>query len=104
MAELGLNRLDARALGDEQARAGVAKIMEPRPVEESRPGRAGMGWARPTPRRTLRAMRKSWKCLLGWHAYVRDRPPRGRVASPNQQVCRRCGKKRNIDALIWPSG
>ena len=29
MAELGLDRLDARALGDEQARAGVAKVMEP---------------------------------------------------------------------------
>jgi hypothetical protein len=26
MAELGLDRLDARALGDEQARAGVAKV------------------------------------------------------------------------------
>ena len=37
--ELGLDRLDARALGDEQARAGVAKVMEPQPVGESRPGR-----------------------------------------------------------------
>ena len=37
--ELGLDRLDARALDDEQARAGVAKVMEPQPVGESRPGR-----------------------------------------------------------------
>jgi hypothetical protein len=27
LAELGLDRLDARALGDEQARAGVAKVV-----------------------------------------------------------------------------
>ena len=39
MAELGLDRLDARALGDQQARAGMAKVMEPQPVGESRLGR-----------------------------------------------------------------
>jgi hypothetical protein len=39
MAELRLDRLDTRALGDEQARAGMAKVMEPQPVGESRPGR-----------------------------------------------------------------
>ena len=36
MAELGLDCLDARALGDEQAGASVAKVMEPQPVGESR--------------------------------------------------------------------
>jgi hypothetical protein len=35
MAELGLDRLDAGALGDEQARTGTAKVMEPQPVGES---------------------------------------------------------------------
>jgi hypothetical protein len=39
MAELGLDRLDTRALGDEQARAGVPKIMEPQPLGESGLGR-----------------------------------------------------------------
>ena len=39
VAELRLDRLDTRALGDEQARAGMAKIVEPQPVGESRPGR-----------------------------------------------------------------
>ena len=35
MAEPGLDGLDAGALGDEQARAGVAKVVEPQPVGES---------------------------------------------------------------------
>jgi hypothetical protein len=39
MAELGLDRLDTRALGDEQTGAGMAKVMEPQPVRESGLGR-----------------------------------------------------------------
>ena len=38
MAELGLDRVDAGAPDDEQAHAGMAKVMEPQPVGESRPG------------------------------------------------------------------
>ena len=45
MAELGLDRLDAGALGDEQARAGVAKVMEPQPVGS--PARAAAGLKMP---------------------------------------------------------
>jgi hypothetical protein len=37
MAELGLDRLDTGALGDEQARAGVAKVMERQPAGEPCP-------------------------------------------------------------------
>jgi hypothetical protein len=44
VAELGLDRLDAGALGDEQARAGVAKVMEPQPVGESGPCRRRLGY------------------------------------------------------------
>jgi hypothetical protein len=42
MAELSLDRLDARPLGDKQARAGVAKVMEPQPVGESPRATAGL--------------------------------------------------------------
>jgi hypothetical protein len=38
MAELRLDRLDTRALGDEQARAGMAKIVESQPMGKSHPG------------------------------------------------------------------
>ena len=44
VAELGLDRIDAGAPGDEQARAGVAKVMEPQPVGESGPCRRRLGY------------------------------------------------------------
>jgi hypothetical protein len=36
MAELRLDRLDARALGDEQAGAGVPEVLEPQPLRQRR--------------------------------------------------------------------
>jgi hypothetical protein len=41
-----------------------------------------------------------WKCYLGLHDYVQDRPDRPHGGPPpRRQTCRRCGKKRDQDAL-----
>jgi len=63
------------------------------------------------PRVTFRDMtgRQRWKCYLGLHDYVQDRPDRPRGGPPPRtQICRRCGKKRDPDALMrgapWVGG
>jgi hypothetical protein len=40
-------------------------------------------------------MRKSWKCRIGWHAYVRQ-PGHD---DPNDQICLRCQKKRGASVF-----
>jgi hypothetical protein len=55
-------------------------------------------WPSPTGSVNLEAVTKPWKCLLGWHAYVREPGD----PNPNHQYCLRCGKKRNFD--IWMRG
>jgi hypothetical protein len=66
MAELGLDRLDARALGGEQARAGVAKVMEAPPAGESSPAAAGLkmpATTRALPRRRVAWPRSCWPSM-----------------------------------------
>jgi hypothetical protein len=40
-------------------------------------------------------MSKTWKCRLGWHAWIR-RPAN---PDPNLKVCRRCGKHTDVGGL-----
>jgi len=40
---------------------------------------------------------KPWRCRLGRHDYVRQHPADERLQGPASQVCRRCGKGRNLD-------
>src|SRR5690349_5044819 len=48
----------------------------------------------------LQGVRKPWKCRLGRHDYVRDRPDRPRGGPPpTAETCRRCGKQRDRDNL-----
>lgn len=50
------------------------------------------------------AARKPLRCRLGLHAYVQRRPEDERLRGPDHQVCRRCGKHRDIDSTIIPPG
>jgi hypothetical protein len=62
VAELGLDRLDAGAMGDEKARAGVAKVMEPQPMGESGPDHCRLEDYRCAAARMVR-MRSRWSTL-----------------------------------------
>lgn len=49
---------------------------------------------------------KIWKvfCHLGIHAYVHAHPVDERWHGPNHQVCRRCGKRRELGFSRIPPG
>jgi hypothetical protein len=42
------------------------------------------------------------RCLVGLHSYVRQHPAGERLAGPARQVCRRCGKNRDLDHANVP--
>jgi hypothetical protein len=42
------------------------------------------------------------RCRLGLHSYVRRHPDDERLQGPGQQVCRRCGKRRDLDGGMAP--
>ena len=45
---------------------------------------------------------KPIRCLLGFHSFVRQHPTDERFAGPPRQVCRLCGKGRNLDDAKVP--
>ena len=48
--------------------------------------------------------RRPLPCRLGLHAYVQRHREDERLRGPDHQVCRRCGKRRDIDTTIIPPG
>jgi hypothetical protein len=51
-----------------------------------------------------RTTRKPLLCRIGVHAYVQRRPEDERLRGPDHQVCRRCGKHRDVDTTVVPPG
>ena len=51
-----------------------------------------------------RTARRPLRCRLGFHAYVQRRPEDERLRGPDHKVCRRCGKRRDleIDSIVPP--
>ena len=45
-------------------------------------------------------MAKSWKCRIGWHAWVR----RPGDDDPNHRMCARCHKGRDHIVSMWGAG
>jgi hypothetical protein len=54
------------------------------------------GDARTTPKPLL--------CRLALHSYVQRHPEDERLRGPDHQVCRRCGRQRDIGTTIIPPG
>ena len=72
---------------DQPVRRGpaVLRLLGQRPNDLDAHDRAAQTWI----------MGKSWKCRIGWHAFVR-RPNDG---DPNHKMCARCHKWRDFGGL-----
>jgi hypothetical protein len=50
-----------------------------------------------------RMTEKPLRCRLGLHSYVAEHPADERLKGPGMQVCRRCGKRRDLTSDMPPS-
>jgi hypothetical protein len=46
---------------------------------------------------------KPLRCRLGLHSYVAEHPADELLRGPGMQVCRRCGKRRDLTSDMPPS-
>ena len=46
---------------------------------------------------------KPLRCVLGLHSYVGEHPAEERLRGPGMQVCRRCGKRRDLTSDMPPT-
>ena len=51
-----------------------------------------------------RATRKPLLCRIGVHAYVQRHPEDERLRGPDRKVCRRCGRRQDVDTTVIPPG
>lgn len=51
-----------------------------------------------------RVAKKGLRCMLGLHDYVRAHAPDERFQGPNHQVCRRCGKRTDLQIHLLGGG
>ena len=46
---------------------------------------------------------KPLRCRIGLHSYVAEHPADERLRGPGMQVCRRCGKRRDLTSDLPPA-